>query len=430
MFAYYYALLPGVFYPFIGNILALFFISLAYCLFISNHQSLTFSQKLLFCGIAISLPTFGAMFEFSFMVAQVSCSAALVVVAYLFTINGNTLVTKWVLPIILCTFATFTYQSLLYIFPGLFFIDCLLGKFDIAKKSSFRIFCRIIFLCGISLLCYVSISQLLHLITGIPQSQYGESVAVYLHNSFVKAFKILCKELKSKFDSTLLSPFWFLPIPIALILLCAKPRLRYAFSLCLVIGYFFFPYLGLGLALPIRSWFFAPFIYAALFLAACLQAPHKFRILFFIFSIWIVCFNSSINARSSLLDNFSEKRDQLIASRIYNELCVEAPQSLKNAKRSLIIIGKFKLEGILPNISNGDREIYGASFFSWNSEPQRIYHYLKIFGVKLPPSINGSPRAEKITSLAMVRDMPAYPARGFIRMVDDVLVIKLADEAK
>lgn len=427
MFAYYYVVLPGVFYPFIGNVLAILFISLSYCMFISKHPSLSLAQKLLFGGIAISLPPFGTMLEFSFMAAQVSCSAALIIFGYLLTIKGNTLWTKWLLPILLCTFAIFTYQSLLYIFPGVFFIDCLLGKFCIAKKSSCRILGRIIFICGVSLGCYVVGSKILHLITGIPQNHYGESVAVYLHRPLLESLRFLCGWLATAFKSTLLSPFWFLPVPLGILLLWGKPRWRYMVLLLLLIGYFFFPFLGLGLTLPIRSWFFAPFVYAALFLSASLVIPHKFRILFFIFSLWIVCFNSSINARSALLDDFSVKRDQLIASRIYNEVSDIAPKYLKDTKESLII-GTVKLPRILPKVSAGGGEIYGASFFSWCGEYIRIYRYLSIFGVELPPTINASPKAKMVKSLPAVRDMPAYPAKGFVKVVDEVLVIKLASQ--
>lgn len=429
MYAYYYVLLPGVFYPFIGNVLAIFFISLSYCIFISNHSSLFFSQKLLFCGIAISLPTFGAMLEFSFQTAQLSCSVALVIVAYLLVINGHTLLTKWVMPIILCTFATFTYQSLLYVIPGLFFIDCLLGKFDIAKKATYRVFGEVVFICVISLLCYVVGCMLLHLVTRIPQSHYGEHAAIYLHKSLVASILSLSNWLMKTFKSTLLSSFLFLPVPMGMILLCARPRLRYILLLFLIVGYFFFPFFGLGITLPIRAWFFVPFIYAAVFLSAYINVHHKFRILFLIFSIWIICFNSSINARFALLDNFSEKRDQLIASRIYNELSDVASTSLKDATRSLVI-GTVKLTRILPEIGDGRREVFGASFFSWDGEHQRIYEYLKIFGVQLPPTINSSPEAQRLGSLAIVEDMPAYPAKGFIRVVDEVLIIKLSDQGK
>ena len=396
-------------------------------MFISSHSSLSFSQKLLFCGVAISVPTFGTMFEFSFMVAQVSCSAALVILAYLLTIHGNTLLTKWILPIILCTFATFTYQSLLYIFPGLWFIDCLLGKLSIGKKSSYRIFGRIIFICSISLICYVAGSMLLHLVTGIRQSHYGEHVVVYLHKSVVASFLSLAGWFQKIFDGTLLSSFFLLPVPIGIIALSSKPRLRSILLLFLVAGYFFFPFFGLGLTLPIRSWFFVPFIYAALFLSAYINTPHKFRVLFAIFSIWVICFNSSINARFALLDNFAGKRDQLIASRIYNEVADVMQKYLKDTSQSLII-GTVKLKRILPEINDARSEIYGASFFSWCGEHSRIYEYLKIFGVDLPPAIDSTPRAERIKSLAVVRDMPVYPAKGFIRVVDDVLVIKLDNQ--
>ena len=427
MLAYYYLLLPGVFYPFIGNVLGIVFISLAYCLFISNHAELTFSQKLLFCGLAISLPTYGTMFYFSFMVAQVSCSAALLVFAYLLTIKGHTLCTKWLIPILFCSFALFTYQSLLYIFPGLFLIDCLLGKFSIDERSSYRILWRILCICCVSLLCYVVGSKMLHLITGIPQSQYGESVAVYLHRPFLDSLKVLSGWLSAIFKSTLLSSFLFLPIPLGILLLRGKPHGRYALLLLLLVVYFFFPFLGLGLTLPLRSWFFAPFVYAALFLSAFVLLSQKYKIIFLIFSLWIICFNSSINARSALLDSFAEKRDQLIASRIFNEVSDVAPKYLKDAKHSLVI-GTVKLNRILPKVADRGNEIYGASFFSWCGEYIRIYRYLSIFGVELPPTINASPRAKEIKSLPAVRDMPAYPAKGFVQVVDDVLVIKLADQ--
>ncbi|MDE7371263.1 MAG: glucosyltransferase domain-containing protein, partial [Desulfovibrio sp.] len=188
MIVYYYLLLPGVFYPFIGNILALFFVSLAYCMFITNHPSLSFSQKLLFCGIAVSLPTFGPMFNFSFMVAQVSCSISFVVFAYLLTINGNTFLTRCILPILLCSFATFTYQSLIYIFPGLFLIDCLLNKFNMGKKSTYRVFLRVVVICIISLICYVGGSELLHLITGISQHQHPAGKSIYLRKPIIESF--------------------------------------------------------------------------------------------------------------------------------------------------------------------------------------------------------------------------------------------------
>ena len=358
-----------------------------------------------------------------------SCSAALVVFAYLLTINGNALLTKLIIPIILCIFATLTYQSLLYIFPGLWFIDCILGKFDIEKTLSYKIFGRIVFICIISIICYAAGCMLLHLITGIHQSHYGEHVAVYFHKSFVASFLSLYSWLLKIFNGTLLSSFLFLPIPMGIIIIYGKPRLRYIFLLLLITGYFFFPFFGLGLTLPIRAWFFVPFIFSAIFLSAYINIHRKFRIFFVIFSAWIICFNSSINARFALLDNFSGKRDQLIASRIYNELSDVVPNYSKDITHSLIT-GTVKLSRILPKINDARSEVYGASFFSWCGEYRRIYEYLKIFGVDLPPTINSTPQAGRIKSLAVVKNMPVYPAKGFVKVVDDVLVIKLSDQDK
>lgn len=403
-------------------------ISHIFCLLIVLHVYIKsfiiiISQKLLFCGIAISLPTFGAMLGFDFMVAQVSCSISLVIFAYLLTIDGKTLFTKWILPIILCSFATFTYQSLLYIFPGLFLIDCLLDKFNIAKKSSYRILGRIVGICIISLVCYVGGSLLLHLITGIPKHRHG--VWMYLSKSVEDGFIFMYRWVVLRFNSTLLSSFLFLPIPFGIILLCGKHRLRHAILIFFIICYFLFPFLGLGIALPMRAWFFVPFIYAAIFLCAYINTPLRLRIFFFIFSIWIVCYNSSINARFALLDNITERCDQLIASRVYNEI-YDMPKKYLKSTKGCLIIGGVILKRILPKISDSDRDAYGVSLFSWG----RAYNYLSIFGVNLPPMINSPSEVDRIKSQKIVQDMPEYPEKGFVRIVDDVLVIKLSNYKK
>lgn len=382
-------------------------------------------MKVLFGGLAISFPIFGHMLAFSFMIAQVSCSAALTIFSYLLAVHGKNIFTRWVLPVLLCAFSLFTYQSLIYIIPALYFTDLLIGDGPLFAKSNFAYLPRLILICCSAIAAYFVGSHFLHIITGIPKSGYLETMAIYLREPFMIALKDIAAYLKALLRSEHLSALNFICVPVAILLASGKYRLSRLIILLAIMIYSLLPFFGLGLLLPMRAWWFVPVLFAGIFCAAITRLKKGARIAFFAFGIWIILFNSSINTRLSMLDYFAAQRDQLIASRIYNELCDISPNYLHNVRKS-VVLGTIKMDNPLPKVMDGVREVHGGSFFSWFGEVGRVYSYLDCLGVQLPPSVNSTNAYREIISLDSVRQMPYYPEKGFIRIVGDVLVIKLA----
>lgn len=424
MWIYYYLLLPGVFFPYIGGIIALTALSFAYSIYASNHKSLDFSARLIFGALAISFPTFGMMLYFGFMIAQVSCSAALTIFAYLLARDGKTIVTGYVLPIVFSTFGLFTYQSLLLIVPALYLIDALLIDAPLLARSRYEPIPRLVIMCLSSIIIYYSGSELLHIITGILQSNYSENFSVWSSHGIIDGLASVYNHLVFRLNSTAMAPTWLVIIPVFIIVLSSKYKVVNIVILFFIVLFVLFPFFGMGILLPIRAWFFVPIIFAGCFVGAFKQLHSRSRFIFILLCFITLCFNSSINTKLMLADSLANQRDQIIAERIYNSIYDIAGGQLHQIKNSLVI-STVDLDPVLPKIVYRIQEGPGASFFSWGKETSRIRAYMCVLGIPLPPTLTDTNKEQQIRSMENVRNMPTYPEKGFVQVVGDVLVVKM-----
>lgn len=424
MWAYYYFLLPGVYFPFTGSIIALVALSFSYSIYASSHKNLTFSTRLIFGALAISFPTFGAMLYFGFQIAQVSCSAGIAIIAYLLARDGKTSVTKYVLPIILCAFSVFTYQSLILIIPALYLIDALLSDAPLLKKSRYVLLARLFIICLISIVVYYFCSRILYAISGISKSSYSDNFNIWTNQSLLEGWISVYHFIIYRINLSYMTTIWFALIPIIVLFVASKRKLTNIIITVSIIFFMLFPFFCLGIALPVRSWFFAPIIFAGLFMAAIKKSSFKSQIVFTIVCFMIVCFNSSINAKLTIADSLASERDQIIAARIYDSIHDLEIDQLETVKASLII-STPNLEPILPKVLNGLQECYGGSFFAWFKQTSRIYSYMRMLGISLPPALSDPGRVQQIRAMEYVQNMRAYPDKGFVQVVDGVLIVKM-----
>lgn len=413
-------------YPFISGFLALFMFSVAYAAWLGTHKDASFTAKLLFGSLAISFPTFGHMLMFSYQIAFVAASSALVIFAYLLAVKTNNFIYKYVISTIFLALALLTYQSLIIIFFALFFIDNFFNifRFDFIKKSLL-----IVFLAILSVALYLISDNVLKFIYNVDATDYLSYHFVWGNGNF----EIIYANMK-KFLAELLSGdiytftvFPILVIPAIILLLTCKNRMEIVASLILLYLFSVALFVLFGTHLPSRIFIYLPILYSGLFYLAYKITNIIGKYVVVITSLYIVITNASINTQLSMQTTFANLRDQIVTGRVVNEIYDNAPNYMALGKKTLICgaVAEKIPKVPSPGFAIGP-EAYGASFWAWDGgSPWRIKSYLYALGIPLPEIIDAG-QGKAIMEKEDFKKMPNYPDSGFVRLFDDVLVIKLS----
>lgn len=228
--------------------------------------------------------------------------------------------------------------------------------------------------------------------------------------------------------------FVFLFIPSIIIILKIKNKIYSLFLIAILFLYTISIFIIFGQAMPARSCLYIPILYAGFFYIAYNLSSYIGKITISILSIYIFCISCSINTNNSFLDTLARNKDMIIVSRIINLIYDSYPNYMSEAKYILFFgthksakeLGKsygseFKL------ITNyKENELFGQSYFEINSnENGRVRQYLQIMGIDMP-WLDSQQKKSLISKTKEFADMPYYPEKGCVKIIDETLVIKLS----
>lgn len=133
-----------------------------------------------------------------------------------------------------------------------------------------------------------------------------------------------------------------------------------------------------------------------------------------------------------MADSYARKCDEIIASRIANAIYDTIPGYMEQAKY-VAFIGQYRTANELgrgydsklnSSIKHGASELFGQSYFKLSSdEAGRIRHYLLWLGIEMPWLSSQQKRSEIMAS-KQFESMPCYPDKGFVKIINETLVIK------
>ena len=114
--------------------------------------------------------------------------------------------------------------------------------------------------------------------------------------------------------------------------------------------------------------------------------------------------------------------DRALASRIYDRIVEVHPDFDRTEPYKVNFVGALPFETIYPSVNSST---VGKSFFEWDGgNPKRILAFMKILGYSNLTMANTEETAGH--ALEFVR-MPLWPAKGSVRLVGDVTLIRLGE---
>lgn len=433
MHIYEWLLLPGMGFSFIGPCLALIFLSLGISLWLSAHEETGYCGQFLAGILVISFPIFAHAMQFTFMFFAVCCSWALVILAYELVAreSGKGVLANLpglIAPTLLLAFATATYQSLSYLIFAPLVADCLLARPGIRPA---RLFCRLLIvgLCGLAI--YFLSDYALKTAFNVPRNGYLENQIGWISRQPRDIMASLWTYLGIVAGGRVIT-FHTMPLfGLAALVVLFRGRARGLGALALAICYVAAWPIFYGGPVPTRILLFLPLVPGGLFLAAWKMSGQLCRYGLFFLAVFIFLQNSSINTRLALLDDFARKQDELVAMRVASEIWDVEPDYMQKA-RAVVFIGRIpsgKSEMKEDDYPTARRnlEVFGSSFWEWDKgTPWRMWCYMYNIGFHIPPLASAGEREKMMANAEFLR-MPSWPAQGCVRMIGDVLVIKLVN---
>lgn len=435
LYLYSEIIFPGLYFPFTSCLFSVFFLSVAYSYWLTFAKSNSYWGKILFGCLAISFPTFGHMLSFSFMSAQVSFSAALMIYAYTVIAYSKNKIIKYIISTIIITFSIMTYQSLIFILIALFCVD---NHDDLLSKCSLKKFITLIIISICSVASYFILDFMIKLSTSTESASYLREQFRW----FNKDVKIIINELYIhltylvKGGSYTFSTFIYTTIPAISILINMSKKINALLFIAIMYLYTFSIFIVFGGEMPARTCFYVPIIYAGFYYISYIKSGSIGKIIISVVGIYVFIMNCSINTNNSIADTFARERDKIIANRIVDNIYDSYPNYIKLAKH-VVFCGKYHSPSDLgqgygskldPVIRYDPHELFGLSYFSLPSEENgRIRHFLQWLGVDMP-WLELQNKKECIMHTEEFKKMPSYPEKGFVKIIDDTLVVKFSDE--
>lgn len=176
-----------------------------------------------------------------------------------------------------------------------------------------------------------------------------------------------------------------------------------------------------GTPLPTRTLMSLAMMTAILWLLVYRHAGAILRRIMVVAAFIILINNTHINTRLFYSSYVSWQADREMANRIIERVHSLDPHS-KNDKIQIAFVGGYQHPS---NELFVQSDVHGASFFGWDGgNPWRIRDFFRTIGVNelnIVQYENLGYLKEKIEA------MPAWPAKGSVKLIDNIVIVKLSD---
>jgi hypothetical protein len=392
----------------------------AYCLYPSWIAQLEFSANIIPLGVgvlAISMAaTLGTARKFRL---QAGSAGTLLLVSFL------------------CAMAMGAYQSLLIGYMALslgWYARSLLQTKEHAELQDAKgYFLTLTAVLALSITLWLIIAKGVMAFYGLEASAYGKSFINFDHvirniSATLHVFLRECYLLYYGFWIDFGPAGWiFVSALLAGVFLAAKSLggFRKYLTVLILIIVVFLPaciVLASGELLPLRTFIAAPLAFLIVLLLAyqsTRQTSHRWLVMGFtgLVALQGLYINSIYQARSWAV----QKHDLLLATAINAEV-MSLGMRKSSGLTEIDFHGFIKPKLVYPEIPT---LAGGASFFEWDGgKPYRMVRYFHILGLDTY-SMTTPEKREKIQ--VYYADMPAFPEKGYAKVVDNVVLVKLSE---
>jgi hypothetical protein len=425
-----YTILPEPFLPYFTVLISMVFLSIS-AVISSSVIGFEGKSSYLFCLLAVSYPQNAYQVEFlnqadTYCIGLALCSLS--VKLFIQFLNVEEKVTRLSLAsaaVALIIYAMAIYQTMVFyvicLYIAKIIYDNLENQKPILKTRANIIFIILIFT---SLLLYLTITSIIQSFFRIPASTYGKIYFPHIFDihSVYPTLRIFLKTALGSRNFGLQVNIFSVISSIILIKIAGSNKHninRLPLTICLII-ILFLPYSFILISMgevPARLFCGSSIVFA--FVIALLYQKLKYDLVILTICLLISIIN--IYSVTSLFysDIYSRELDINTANNINSLISKNYPDILQSN------IPVYFHGGLKQNNpwKKNKTDVSGSSFFYWDGgNNDRIINFFKFYGIEnfhqaAPDQIKGL--------LPIINNIPEYPSRGSVKIVDGVLVIKL-----
>ncbi len=428
-FYIYSVIFPGIDFPFASVFVGILVLSIMVPLWLSRYKCGKISIYV-FGALVISSPMLCSQIKFIFQSAYIFISLGVCIISFMIYDRTRLTDPKNALAVLGLAFTLLTYQSVLFLFFILVLIELALHKKPLRYITKNMMIALIISICAVAL--YFLVNHLLLSLTGWPPSNHFNEHIGWGKRPFLTILQSLTARLEELVSGTniVYRHLIFLIAPLlALAVSRTKDKLYMLGMLLIALLFSIFVFFMFGHPMPARFFLFFPFLYAAIFFMAFINSSLLIKYGLMAITIYIVLFNTSVNAKLFLNDQFAYERDRNIAFVIEDELLRAFPEYAQQAKKTLIV-GRLPANRLLFRLQPNESEAFGKSFFTqtmYGGHPDRMRYFMACLGLDLPPVAQRMRDMKTVPELyEKIKAMPSYPETGFIDIFEGLLIIKLS----
>lgn len=392
----------------------------------------------------ILFPTWIAQLEFSANILQAAIGTLAVSVATLLTVTSIfksylNYFSKLLIASFLCAIAVGCYQSLILLFLVLS-IGASLSRSVISERFEIRKFSRnlsLIFLIAIiGIAISLAIAKFMMVLYGMQPSPYAQrflDLQVLLNNP-IAVLRTILKDVNQIFNkfymgfgyagaTFIFAIIYCLYVSIKSIKEGIKARLLISLPLISIVILPASFSLLKGEAMEIRTFFSAAgTICCVLLIAYKLTHSKREQLILTVLACLVAAqglyINSVVEARGFAV----QKHDLFLANAINLEI-IQANNGRFSSPLSLHLTGQQKFNSVYPQLPTITT---GSSFFQWDGgNPHRMVNYMNLVGIG--SYLLATP--DQVSRMAdNYKDMPVWPQKGSVRVIDGVALVKLSEK--
>lgn len=386
-------------------------------------------------------PTWMAQLEFSANIIPVGIGVLAVSAASYLSARSDfffrkTSAGRIIIASLLCAVAIGAYQSLIVCYLVLtlgWYAAHLLKETGDERNAVSSYFGAVLTVLMLSLAIWFILAKIFIELYDLEVSKYGESfikIEVVLRD-IMAALRIFAEETYLLYSGFWRAFGWAGPIFVTALLVAiviyagSDKGYRMAISALSLIGILLLPTsicFVSGEFLPLRTFIAAPMSIGVVFLAAHGGTRRgSYRLILLVAALFVALEGLYINSVYQARSWAVQKHDLLLAASINSEVMNLGMRNRRNLTE-IDFHGFIKPKIVYPEIPT---TAGGGSFFEWDGgKPYRIVRYLHMIGYNTY-SMTTPEKQNQIRKY--YAEMPVFPEKGYAKVVDNVVLIKLSD---
>lgn len=332
----------------------------------------------------------------------------------------------------LLAFALGTYQSYLLLYAAIYLSWILFGSLNgVIYRDLFRAVVRLVSSSIVSLMVYFIINKLFQNIvpsaTNYLDGFVGYDVLFLQPLSFLNALLHSIYSIyfgsSQQFGTNLYLSFAIISMAALYLIGTARAKINFLIYILILLSPFALNVITGGVSLPLRTMISLPFVF---WVAAIIMLRSKAAITTFICTLLLSIFQIQMLTTTSqyiVAATLTQQEDRVFASELYNRI-----QESVNKPIDLIYIDVYGHKPVRTIFPTADTATIQASFYDWdNGNLSRMISYMKMIGYQNLEAL--SDVSQRKFNNKYFENMPVWPAKGSVSIVNNVVLVKLSSDA-